>query len=379
MALIEEFRLVRYLSQWEHVVRYPLSSSFPESLTVDDLLRHASDEDRDALFRTPLDYRPIRGGQRLRRAIAATYESLTPEDVVAFAGADEAINAAFQALLAPGDHAITVVPGYQSLESLPASMCDVTAVPLDPTRNWFLDPDRVRAAIRPNTRVLVLNTPHNPTGTLLSAEVFGALVALCRQHGLWLLSDEVYRGLEYDAELRLPQAADIYERGISLNVMSKAYGLPGLRIGWLATADAAVLERFERAKQYLSICTANMSETLSAVALDARDSILDAVLGLARSNLARLDAVLTAHPDRFDWTPPEAGVLAFPRYRHREGAEAFAARLVRETGVLVVPSTVYESALAQVPGDYLRIGFGRRSIESALDRFGPWLSALPPA
>lgn len=374
MALIEEFRLVRYLSRWEHVVRHPLSSSYPESLTVDDLLRFAAEADRDALFRVPLDYMPIRGGSRLLSAIAGTYDTLSAEDVVAFAGADEAITAAVQALLEPGDHAVVVVPAYQSLESLPAAACDVTAVPLDPRRDWFLDPDRVRDAIRPNTRVLVMNAPHNPTGTLPPAEVFDALVALCRRHGLWLLSDEVYRGLEYDPRLRLPQAADAYERGLSLNVMSKAYGLPGLRIGWLASRSPEMLDRVERAKQYLSICNANASETLAAVALDARGAILDAVLARARRNLARLDAVLASRPDLFEWRPPQAGVLAFPRYRGREGAEAFAARLVQETGILVVPSTVYRSALADVPGDHLRIGFGRRSLDEALDRLRAWLS-----
>ena len=377
MALPEEFRLVSYLSQWEHVVHYPLSSSYPESLSVNELLVHAGERDRADLFEAPLDYMPIRGGPRLRQAIAATYDTLGPDDVMAFAGADEALNAAFQALLEPGDHAIVTVPAYQSLEALPAASAAVTAVPLDPHRGWTLDLDRLRDAVRPNTRVVVVNAPHNPTGTVPSRETFDAVVALCRRHGLWLLSDEVYRGLEYDAADRLPQAADAYERGISLNVMSKAYGLPGLRIGWLATRTEKVLDRAERAKQYMSICNANMSETLAAVALDARGSILDAVIRRARSNLTRLDAVLSAHPTVFDWVPPRAGVLAFPRYKGREGAEAFAARLVEETGILVVPSTVYRSTLAEVPGDRLRIGFGRRTLDAAAGRLGDWLSGQP--
>ncbi len=190
-------------------------------------------------------------------------------------------------------------------------------------------------------------------------------MALCRQRGLWLFSDEVYRGLEFNPSTRLPQASDIYERGISLNVLSKAYGLPGLRIGWLASPDPAFLMRAEQAKQYLSICNAN--ETLAAVALDARRVILDAVMAQARNNLARLDAIMTAHPTVFGWTQPQAGVLGFPRYLGPEGAEAFAARLVRQTGILLVPSIVYRSVLATVPDDRLRIGFGRRLTGQALD------------
>ncbi len=379
MPLIEEFHLVSYLSRWEHAVRYPLSSSFPESLTADDLLAFATEADRDALFRAPLNYMPIRGGARLRRAIAATYDTLGAEDVMAFAGADEAIYATFQALLDPADHAIVCVPAYQSLESVPASICAVTAVPLDPGRAWVPDPDRIRDAIRPNTRVVVLNAPHNPTGSLPSRDIFDAVVDLCGRHGLWLLSDEVYRGLEFEPAARLPQAADVYERGISLNVMSKAYGLPGLRIGWLATRDATVLDRAERARQYLSICNANASEVLAAVALDARAVILDAVMARARQNLAQLDAVMTAHPAVFAWTPPRAGVLGYPRYLGRDGAEAFAARLVAETGVLLVPSTVYRSARADVPGDHLRIGFGRDGARQGLDVLHAWLSGRATA
>ena len=374
MALIEEFRLVSYLSRWEHAVRYPLSSSYPESLTVGDLLGHATDADREALFHAPLDYMPIRGSARLRRAIAAIYDTLDADDVIGFAGADEAINAAAQALLEPADHAIVTLPAYQSLESLPAATCAVTAVPLDPDDGWHLDPDRIRDAVRPNTRVLILNAPHNPTGTLPSRATFDAVVALCRQHGLWLLCDEVYRGLEYDPAARLPQVADIYERGVSLNVMSKAYGLPGLRIGWLATKAPALLHRLERAKQYLSICNSNPGETLAAVALDARHAILGAVMARSSPNLGLLDAVLRAHPGRFDWTPPQAGVLGFPRYTGPDGAEAFAATLVRDTGILVVPSTVYRSALGHVPADRLRIGFGRALAEEALQRLEAWLA-----
>ena len=142
-----------------------------------------------------------------------------------------------------GDHAIVITPNYQAAETVPLDICEVTGVPLDIDRNWDLDVDLLRAALRPNTKLISINFPNNPTGKIISRSTFDAIVEICRSRGLWLFSDEVYRLIERDPALRLPQAVDVYERAISLNVMSKAYGLPGLRIGWLACKDRATLRQ----------------------------------------------------------------------------------------------------------------------------------------
>jgi aspartate/methionine/tyrosine aminotransferase len=239
-------------------------------------------------------------------------------------------------------------------------------VALDPAQGWTLDIDAMAAAIRPNTRLISINFPNNPTGKILERDRFDALVALCREHGLWLFSDEVYRMIERDPATRLPQAADIYERGLSLNVMSKAYGLPGLRIGWIACQDKALLQRMERLKHYLSICNAGPSEVLAQIALTAGDRILARNRTIAARNLALVQNVFTAFPNLLEWHVPEGGITGYPRYRGAEGVARFAARLMQEKGVLVLPASVYRSELVDLPEDRFRLGFGRTGLEAGL-------------
>lgn len=373
MTLLPEFHLASYLSRYEHAVRYPLSSSYPETLTLDALLDIVGPETREAYGRLPFDYAPIRGEPGLREAVAATYEGVRADDVMVFAGADEAITAVMAAVLEPGDHAVVTTPCYQSLGEIPASICAVSGVPLDPDRGWALDPERLAQAIRPETRLVVVNTPHNPTGTVLPRAVLDAVIDLCRARGLTLLSDEVYRSTEHDAALRLPAAADLYERALSMNVMSKSFGLPGLRVGWVACRDPDTVTRLERARQYLSIAGSPHNEFLAAAALRHAPALLDRNAAIARRNLGGLREVLGRHPDLFAWAEPQAGVLAFPRFLGSEGTAAFAARLVEDTGILLVPSSVYRTPLGHVPDDYLRIGFGRRHVADAVPVLADWL------
>ena len=208
------------------------------------------------------------GRPELREAIAATYDRVTDEHVLAFAGAEEAMFWALQELTGPGDHAVVTVPNYQSMETLVLRTgADVDGLVLAPEDGWALDLDALAARLRPETTLVAVNFPNNPTGAVADRATFIALAELCDEHGIRLFSDEVYRGLELDPARTLPQAADLSERAVSLNVMSKAYGLPGLRIGWLACRDRALLERLERRKHYTSICNAGPSEHLATIAL----------------------------------------------------------------------------------------------------------------
>ena len=254
------------------------------------------------------------------------------------------------------------MPNYQAAETLPLSICEVTGVPLRDDMDWRLDLDALAAAIRPNTKLVSINFPNNPTGAVMPRDDFDALIELCREHGLYLFSDEVYRLLEVDETKRLPQAADAYEKGISLNVMSKAYGLPGLRIGWLASQDTDILARLERYKHYLSICNSAPSERLAVIALAARDRILERNRALVRDNLAALDGFFADYPALFDWSHPDGGCVAYPKFLGRGGVEAFCQDLVEESGVLLLPASIYRSELMDTVLDRFRIGFGRRSI-----------------
>ncbi|NID17200.1 aminotransferase class I/II-fold pyridoxal phosphate-dependent enzyme [Luteibacter yeojuensis] len=366
MTALPDFRLETYFSRWEFAARYNLAASDAQSMRLSDLLALASPADREAFESLHLGYTQTYGAPALRETIAATYAQRDADDVLCFAGAEEGIYIAMRVLLEPDDHAIVVTPNYQSAETVPLSICEVTGVALDADDRWSLDIDKVAAAIRPNTRVVSINFPHNPTGKILERDRFDALVALCRQHGIWLFSDEVYRPLGPSGTVHLPNAADVYERGISLNVVSKAYGLPGLRIGWIACADRDLLRRMERYKHYLSICSAGPSEQLALIAIKARETILAAQRERIDRNLALLDDFFARWPSRFEWCRPDGGCIAYPRYLGPEGVDAFAADLVERAGVLLLPASNYRSALTETPPERFRIGFGRADFGEAL-------------
>ncbi len=268
MLDLPDFRLEVYLGEWEFKARYHLTASDAETMTVAELLALATPAEREAFESLRLEYVPVPGGEELREAIASTYEAVDAADVLTFAGAEEALFWALQELAGPGDHAIVTVPNYQSTESVPlANGADVSGLLLRAENGWGLDLDELRSLLRPETRLIVVNWPNNPTGGVAQPEDFRALVELCDERGIRLLSDEVYRGVELDPERTLPQAADLSATALSLSVMSKAYGLPGLRIGWLACRDRELLGRLERRKHYTSICNAGPSEALATIAL----------------------------------------------------------------------------------------------------------------
>ncbi len=366
MTQLPDFRLETHFAKWEFSARHHLTASDAEAMSLADLLNMASDEDREAFQTMWLGYTETWGAPMLRAEIARTYQRQEADDILCFAGASEGIFAANTVLLEPGDHAIVVTPNYQSHETLPTMICEATGVPLDPEDGWSLDIDRIRAAIRPNTRLVTINFPHNPTGAILPLDRYRDLIALCRHHGIWILHDEIFHGLGPSGAQHLPFVADEYERGLSLGVMSKSYGLPGLRIGWIACQDRDVLSRMERMKHYLSICNSGPSEHLARIALKARGRLLARNNAIVDENLPKWEAFFARHPDLFDWQRPDGSCMAYPRYKGSEGVEEFARRLVEEAGVLILPGTIYRSALGETPQDRFRIGFGRRGLDEGL-------------
>lgn len=373
MTALPDFRLETYFSRWEFAARHHLTASDAQSMSLSELLALASPEDRHAFEHLHLGYTQTYGAPALRDAIADLYSGRDADDVVCFAGAEEGIYIAMRVLLEPSDHAIVVTPNYQSAETVPLAICEVTGVALDPNDHWSLDIDKVAAAIRPTTRLVSINFPHNPTGKILERDRFDALVALCRQHGIWLFSDEVYRPLGPTGTVHLPAAVDVYEKGLSLGVMSKAYGLPGLRIGWIACRDRELLQRMERYKHYLSICNSGPSEQLALIALKARETILARIRGLIDTNLVHLDGFFSRWRDRFEGYRPDGGCVAYPRYLGKDGVEAFTADLVEKAGVLLLPATNYVSALSPTPTDRFRIGFGRVDCVDAIEALEGYL------
>jgi aspartate/methionine/tyrosine aminotransferase len=364
--MLPDFRLETYFSRWEFRAQFNLAGSDVETLSLDELLALATPEDRDAWSRLRLSYTETFGAPALRQAIADTYRDVSASHVLCFAGAQEGIFCAMHALLAAGDHVVVIVPNYQSLEEIPLSICAATGVPLRDSGGWTLDLDELQAALRPNTRLIAINFPHNPTGTVIDRSTFDDVVRLAADRELYLFSDEVYRGLEFDAQRMLPNAADCYSRALSLGVMSKAYGLPGLRIGWIACQDTTVIDRMERMKHYLSICNSAPSEVLATIALKARQPILERNRALVKDNLAYVRAFMANHRSLFQWDDPHGGCIAFPRFLGPEGVDEFCRSAVEKSGVLLLPNSVYQSRLAPVPSDRFRIGYGRRTLPEAL-------------
>lgn len=376
MSTLPEFRLETYLSTREFTTRHHMCASDAQTLRMSELLALAGDAERERWDALSLGYGETWGTPPLREAIAATYETLSAADVLTFAGAEEGIYCALRVLLEKSDHAIVSVPNYQSMETLAIECAgSVTGIALHAANGWQPDLDEIRAALKPNTRVIALNFPNNPTGVIARRDVFIGIVELCRERDIYLFSDEVYRGLERDTSLRLPQAADIYDKALSLNVMSKAYGLPGLRIGWIASRDHALLTRMEQLKHYLSICNSGPSEVLATIALNARESIVSRNTALCRDNLATLGAFFAAHPQHYEWAAPDGGCVGFARYLGADGVETHCARLVQEAGVLLLPSSAFTSALLPVPTDRFRVGYGRSNMAAGLAAWQEFLAS----
>jgi aspartate/methionine/tyrosine aminotransferase len=373
MPALPEFRLESFFARWEFAARYHLTASDAQSLALTELLGLADADGRARWESLHLGYTESRGMPELRAEIAATYERISPDDVLCFAGAEEALYLAMQVMLEPGDHAVVVTPNYQSAETVPMSLCDVTGVALRADDGWALDLGEIKAALRPETRLVSVNFPNNPTGAIPDLATWTGLVALCDERGIRLFSDEVYRGLEQAPRTALPQAADLSAAALSLNVMSKAYGLPGLRIGWIACRDREVLRRLERAKDYTTICNAAPSEVLALIALRAREQVLGRTRGIVAANLVAFGEFFARYPGLFGWEPPQGGCVSFPRYLGADGVEAMCAGLLRDEGVLLLPSSIYQSALTPTPRDRFRVGVGRRGPQEALDRWAAWL------
>jgi aspartate/methionine/tyrosine aminotransferase len=358
---IAEFSLERYFARWEFAVRHVLCASDVEAVGLQELLALSDDDARERWDSLRLGYTESLGLPALRVEIAELYPGLTPDDVIVCAGAEEGVFLSMHALIGPGDHSVVAWPAYQSLHEVArAAGGSVTLVPLDP-RDWSLDVDAVAAAIRPNTKAIVVNSPHSPTGAQLSLEQLHRLIELAELHGVFLFSDEVYRFLEHDAPA-LPPAAACLSRAISLGVMSKAFGLAGLRIGWVATRDASLRSRIASLKDYTTICSSAPSEVLALIALRAKDAVLARTREIVSKNLTVLDSFFARNAERFSWVRPRASSVGFPKLIDGD-VDEFAAQLVEREGVLILPASQFRYS-----GNHFRLGFGRRDMAEALAR-----------
>lgn len=360
---LRTFNLERYFAQYEFTAQHLLSASDCESMALPELLALAKPETRDLWERLWLGYTESSGHPLLRDEIAGLYAGIGPDDVLV-AVPEEAIFILMNALLEPGDEVVVTWPAYQSLEEV-ARACGARVVrwTLRPEResSWRLDPEELEQLITPATKLVIVNFPHNPTGYLPDRRTWEAIVEAVAARGLALFSDEMYRWLEYDEAQRLPSACEAYDKAVTLSGLSKSFGLPGLRIGWLASRDAALLARAGEIKDYTTICSSAPSEVLGIMALQARDQVVARNLDIVRSNLKRAEDWFATRRDAFEWLRPVAGPVAFPRLLGQTSALEFAEATIRERGVMIAPGEMFD-----YPGHF-RVGLGRRNFGAALE------------
>jgi len=366
--MMRPFRLERYFDLHEFTAHHLLSPSDCETIPLAELLALARPETLELWNGLSLGYTETRGHPRLRAVVARRYESASPDGVMV-AVPEEAIFVFMQSLLGPGDRAVVLVPAYQSLHEVARSTgCQVDPWTLRPSGGtWHLDFDELGRLLATPARLIVVNFPHNPTGYLPSREEFDFLVRTAREHGAYLLGDEMYRDLEHDPAARLPATCDAYEKGISLAGLSKSYGLPGLRTGWLATRETALVEQWLAVKDYTTICHSAPGEILAIMGLEAADRLIARNRAIVLDNLAAARAALAAHPRLFAWLAPQGGSVIFPRWTGPAPVEDFCAGLLAREGVMAVPGSLFD-----YPGGHFRVGLGRRNFPealAALDRY----------
>ena len=361
------FKLERYFAKYEFNTEFLLCSSDCEAMTIADLLAFEPGA-AEKFQQVWLGYTESQGSPALRTEISRIYETIQPEHVLVHSGAEEAIYLFMHAMLSAGDHVIVHMPSYQSLAEVARGLgCDVSPWMAREENDWALDLDELRGLLRPATKAIVVNSPHNPTGYLMSRADFDSIHRLVRDRGLLLFFDEVYRESEYDPASRLPAACDMGEHAVSLGVTSKTYGLAGLRIGWIATRNLEVYQRMASLKDYTTICNSAPSEFLAELALRHRQKLIDRNLGIIRRNLADVDELFAVHANLFSWVRPRAGSMGFPKLLKGD-AEQFCDSLVRQAGVLLLPGAMYDDT-----GNHFRLGLGRKNLPQAISRLDEFL------
>ncbi len=362
---ISEFKLERFFARYEFEAPYLMCCSDCESWTIQELLAFNS-RNMERLLDMGLGYTESRGNPALRQQIASLYQHIDSEQVLVFCGAEEAVFLYMQAVLSSGDHVIVQTPAYQSLFEIPAAMgCQVDKWEMKRLDGqWGIDLEELKDLLTQKTRAIIINTPHNPTGYLMSEQEMQDIISIARERDIHLFVDEVYKYLEYDLDKQMPWGCDLYEKAVSLGVMSKSFGLAGLRIGWVATRDQDVYRNLAGLKDYTTICSSGPSELLSMLALENREQIINRNRNIISGNLKLLDDFFKQYDDIFSWYRPGAGPIAFPAFRKELDAEVIGRDLLKHTGVLILPGRVYDYDY-----QHFRIGFGRKDFSNCLIRF----------
>ena len=368
---LNTFSLEDFYGQHEFKTKYMLSSSDAQSWSLNEILQMATPEEHNLWNNQGFGYTEIKGLPALREVIAESYSQITADNILCFAGAEEGIFCTLLTMCSPQDHVVVLTPCYQSLTEIPKlTGCSLTTIDLKEENSWRIDIQAIQAAIKPNTKVVVINFPHNPTGQIITPNELSQLIELLDKHGIWLFSDEVYRLLGQKETVWTQPAASLYPKALSLGVMSKSFGLPGLRIGWIACQDKELLRDIERTKHYTSLCNSGPAEIISLIALRNQDIILKRNNEILTNNMILLDKFFQKYSSMFSWVRPQGGCTGFVKYHSTESIDDFCHRVIKNAQVLLLPGSVYH-----VSSNHFRIGFGRQNMPEALAHLEKFISS----
>ncbi len=361
---IRDFKLERYFAIHEFTAKYLLSSSDCDGYSMDYVLSCATQSEKELWNHLMLGYTESTGHPLLKDAILQHYSPKLNPNHVLVGSPGELAFVLMNVLLTNADHAIVMSPSYQSLyETINSLNCNLSFWKPN-EENWHFELENLRKLIRPNTKLIVINFPHNPTGAMLSNQEIEELVAIAREHHIYIYSDEMYRGLTMsDEDETMQPIANSYEKGISLWGMAKSFGLAGLRIGWFVSQDEELLRRVGSFKDYLSICSSAPSEMLSIIALNHSEQFMLPNIAKIRKNIKLFTHYFNSGQSLFSkFIAPQGGSVAFLPINTSGSALAFSNHLVATTGIMTVPSEMFE-----YEGKFLRIGFGRQNFAAVLE------------
>lgn len=359
---LSPFKLERYFDQYEFTAPHLLSSSDCQPLQLNELLALASPLAQNEWSDLSLGYTESRGNLRLREEICQLHKVIHPDDVLVLVP-EEGIFIAMNVLLDKGDHIVTTFPGYQSLYQVAEDMgCRISK--WEPDGDLKFSIQDLKSLVTDKTKLIVINFPHNPTGATISLDELNEIITLADEKGIVIFSDEMYRFMEYEAKDHLPSVSDLYKNSISLFGLSKTFGLPGLRIGWLTTQNKTYYNAMVSFKDYTTICNNAPSEKLGTIALQNKALLIDRSLKIIRKNLELLESFSSRHAAWFLWKAPRAGSIAFPELKIKGSVMGFCQDLVNTKGVMLLPHNVYD-----FDRPHVRIGFGRSNLPEALNVF----------
>ena len=371
---IKPFAVEEWMNAYEEGARFNIAETCVDSVSADELFA-LTGEDKDAFWRSfaarRLTYGDIEGAPALREGICGLYKTLKPHEVVTTHGAAGANHHVFYSLVEPGDRVISIMPSYQQLTSIPESFgADLHVMHLKKERGYLPDLDELRALCVPGTKLICVNNPNNPTGSLMSEELLQGIVEIAKSVDAWVLCDEVYRHLTQEEGWSV-SIVDLYDKGISVSSMSKVFSLAGLRLGWIATHDEDLRRALLSHRDYDLISCGMFDEALAAVALRNADKVLERNRGIVRENLAILDKWVESEP-RISFVKPKCGTTALVYYDYDLDSVEFCTRMYHETGAFVTPGACFEEEKS------MRVGYAndRETLTAGLAAVSAFLRIL---